>query len=225
MEEVKLLGFWASPFSRRVEMGLQMKGVDYEFIEEDLQNKSPLLLQSNPIHKKIPVLLHNGKPITESLIILEYIDEAFPGPSLWPKDPYERAQARFWAKFIDEKCNPTLWKACWSTGEEQEKTKQESEQLLKILENEIKDKNFFGGDNVGAVDITANFLAHWIGIASELVGLEIITEEKYPNLCNWASRFRELGFVKQNLPPKEKLALGLKFVLQAAARSNGTSSV
>ncbi|XP_073134603.1 probable glutathione S-transferase [Henckelia pumila] len=210
MAEVKVFGFWSSPYSRRVEMALKLKGVEYEYIEEDLgnSNKSPQLLQYNPVHKKVPVLLHNGKPIAESLVILEYIDETWKnGPSILPKNPYDRAMARFWAKFIDEKCVPAMWKACSSTGEEQEKGKEEAQELLKFLENELKGKKFFGGaDSIGLVDIAANSVGYWYVIIAELVGLKIITTEKFPNLCRWIDEYVNSSSVKEHLPDREKLA-------------------
>ena len=103
-DEVILLGTWVSMFGVRVKIALAEKGIKYEYREEDLFNKSQLLLQMNPVHKKIPVLVHNGKPICESLIIVQYIDEVWKDRApLLPSDPYQRAQARFWADFVEKK--------------------------------------------------------------------------------------------------------------------------
>ena len=103
-EEVVLLDFWPSPFGMRVRIALAEKGIKHEYKEEDLRNKSDLLLQMNPVHKKIPVLIHNGKPVCESLIQVQYIDEVWHDKSpLFPSAPYQRAIARFWADFVDKK--------------------------------------------------------------------------------------------------------------------------
>ena len=104
-DHIVLLDYSASPFAMRVRLAFAAKGVEYLIKEEDLtQSKSSLLLKVNPVHQKIPVLIHNGKPVCESLIIVEYIDglwkDKFP---LLPSDPYQRAEAKFWAHFIDNK--------------------------------------------------------------------------------------------------------------------------
>ena len=64
--DLKLLGTWASPFVIRVRMVLEQKGLSYHYLEQDLLNKSELLLKHNPIHKKVPVLIHGDRSICES---------------------------------------------------------------------------------------------------------------------------------------------------------------
>lgn len=103
-EEVVLLDFWPSPFGMRVRIALREKGIKYESQEEDLSKKSPQLIMMNPVHKQIPVLIHHGHPVCESLFIVQYVDEVWPHKSpLMPSDSYQRANARFWADYIDKK--------------------------------------------------------------------------------------------------------------------------
>ncbi|XP_049375392.1 probable glutathione S-transferase isoform X4 [Solanum verrucosum] len=217
MVGVKLLGVSLSPFSRRVEWALKIKGVEYEFVEEDLQNKSPLLLEYNPIHKKIPVLIHNGKPICESMVIVEYIDETFEGPSILPKDPYDRAIARFWAKFFDDKCMPVMGKAIFGSGEESDKAKEELVDLIKILENELKDKKYFVGDKFGFADMAGNLMAYWMGIVEEASGNIFVTNEKFPIFCNWRNEYINCSTIKEYLPPRDEILAHFKARFEAAA--------
>lgn len=107
--DVKLLSFLLSPVGHRVEWALKLKGVDLEYVEEDIFNKSNLLLELNPVHKKVPVLVHNQKPIAESLIIVEYIDQTWKQHPLLPQHPYQRALARFWGTVADKVICHTLF--------------------------------------------------------------------------------------------------------------------
>ncbi|PHU06690.1 putative glutathione S-transferase [Capsicum chinense] len=216
MAEVKLLGLWYSPYSNRVEWALKLKGVEYEFIEQDLQNKSPLLLESNPIHKKIPVLIHNGKPICESTVIVEYIDETFEGPPILPKDPYDRAIARFWAKFFAEK-GPAVGRSFFLKGEAQEKAKEELYEMLKVVDNELKDKKFFVGDKFGFADIAANAAALWLGVLEEASGVVLVTSEMLPNFCAWRDQYINCSENKKYLPLRDELLAKLKARVQPAA--------
>ncbi|KAL3717085.1 hypothetical protein ACJRO7_008632 [Eucalyptus globulus] len=194
-----------SPFSWRVEIALKMKGVKYEYSEEDIHHsKSPALLKYNPVHKKIPVLVHNGKPISanlqtrlmETFCQLQNTSRRFlqHNPIL-PRDPYKRAMARFWAKFLDEK----------HRGRKGKETHEEARQLLSTLEGELKGKKFFGGETVGFIDIMANFVGYWVGVIQEAVGADVLTEGEFPLLCKWAEEFQNCPVIKEKLPPKDKL--------------------
>ncbi|KAK6132557.1 hypothetical protein DH2020_033659 [Rehmannia glutinosa] len=189
LDEVILLDAYFSMFGMRVRIALAEKGVEYEYREQNLLNKGQYLLDMNPIHKKIPVLIHNGKPICESLIIVEYIDEVWKNNPLLPSDPYQRAQARFWADFIDKKVNDTGKRIWYLKGEQQQAAKEEFINALQLLETELGDKPYFGGDKFGFVDLALIPFYCWFH-AYETFG-NFSTEEHCPKLIEWAERMAE----------------------------------
>ncbi|KAL2245533.1 glutathione S-transferase U25-like [Sesamum indicum] len=190
-DELILLGYDISAFAMRVRIALDEKGIEYEYREESMANKSPLLLEMNPVHMKVPVLIHNGKPISESLIILEYIDEVWNDKSpLLPSDPYQRAQGRFWADLIDKKIYINGGRLVWfSKGEKQEAGKKELMDGLKLLEEELGEKVYFGGDKFGFLDVALIPFYNCFDSFERCGKLRI--EEHCPKLIAWAKRCME----------------------------------
>jgi len=76
---------------------------------------------------------------------------------------------------------------------------------LEFLEEEIKEKKFFGGEEIGLVDIAASFIAFWIPIIQEVTGLQLLSSDKFPNLYKWSQELINHPVVKEVLPPKEPL--------------------
>ncbi|KAL0399545.1 UNVERIFIED_CONTAM: putative glutathione S-transferase parA [Sesamum radiatum] len=183
-DELILLGYNISMFVMRVRITLDEKGIEYEYKEENLANKRPLLLEMNSVYQKVPILIHNGKAVSESLIILEYIDEVWKDK---PPDPYHRAQARFRADLIDKKIYINGGRRVWfSKGEEQEAAKKELMNGLKLLEGELGDKVYFGGDKFGFLDVALIPFYNCFGSYESCGNLRI--EEHCPKLIAWAKR-------------------------------------
>ncbi|KAK8945172.1 Glutathione S-transferase U17 [Platanthera zijinensis] len=219
-EEVKLIGSWASPFVARARIALNLKGIEFEFLQEVLGKKSDLLLKSNPVHKKIPVLIHAGKPICESLIIVEYIDEVWSayGPPILPTDSYERAITHFWAAYIDDKVYPPIRIFLGDADEESKKGAKDQLfaallQLDEAFVESSKGKSFFGGDNIGFVDIALGSFIAWLKGMEKIAGIKFLDEEKVPRLVEWAERFSSAAVSKDVLPQTEELVEFSKVIL------------
>lgn len=90
--------------TQKVLITLFEKGLSFDTKRVDLftnEQYDPQYLKYNP-KGVVPTLIHNEKPIVESTLICEYLDETFPEPSLVPSSPHERSQMRLWSKHIDE---------------------------------------------------------------------------------------------------------------------------
>ena len=97
---MKIIGSFVSPYVRKVLVCMELKGLNYEvdpitpfFGNDEFERLSPL--------RRIPVLIDGDLTLTDSTVICEYLDEAFPGPRLLPVEPKERARARWLEEFAD----------------------------------------------------------------------------------------------------------------------------
>lgn len=97
-------------------LALAEKGVPYESRYLDLlsfDQHQPEYLAVNP-DGTIPALVHDDRVLTESTPIMEYVDEAFDGPSLRPADPEGRWRMRWWMRYFDAYLGPSLSMIGWS---------------------------------------------------------------------------------------------------------------
>jgi glutathione S-transferase len=89
--------------AQKVRVALAEKGLAYQEHLIDLRGGQfdPAYMKLNP-NAVVPTLVHDGRPVIESSVILYYLDEAFPQPPLMPRDPHARAAVRLFNKMIDE---------------------------------------------------------------------------------------------------------------------------
>jgi maleylacetoacetate isomerase len=101
---IELYSYWRSSASYRVRIALNLKSLPYTYHGVDLvhdggdQWKAPYR-EINP-QSRVPTLVHDGERFTQSLAIIEYLDETFHQPALLPRDPVDRARVRMLSQII-----------------------------------------------------------------------------------------------------------------------------
>jgi len=99
---MKLYSAPLSPFAARVRLSIYRKGLDIDIVPPPGDGlKSETFLSLNPMGQVPTLLLDDGKAIPESATIVEYLEDAFPTPSLRPADPADLARARLFFRLPD----------------------------------------------------------------------------------------------------------------------------
>ncbi|MCU0542625.1 MAG: glutathione S-transferase family protein [Oscillatoriaceae cyanobacterium Prado104] len=159
MADIKIYSATVCPYAHRSRLTLLEKGVEFQSIEIDLQNKPEGFTDISP-YGKVPAIKHGDKRVWESAIINEYLDEVFPEPPLLPPNAIDRAQARIWIDFANTWFVPAYSNLLRSPeGQEQKAAEQELYDRLQFIENEglaklSKDGPYWFGENISLVDLT-----------------------------------------------------------------------
>ncbi len=99
---MKLYGYWRSSTAYRIRIALNLKGLeaDRHFVNLRAgEQREATYRRLNPLGR-VPVLVDAGQTFTQSLAILEYLDERYPEPPLLPDDPIARARVRALAQIV-----------------------------------------------------------------------------------------------------------------------------
>ncbi len=110
MSETILYSYFRSSAAYRVRIALNLKEVPYEYRPVHLVNNGgeqnlPDYRKLNP-SGEVPTFIHNGKSLSQSMAIIQYLDDVFPNPPLFPKDPYEKAHVLQICEIINSGIQP-----------------------------------------------------------------------------------------------------------------------
>lgn len=108
---MKLFGYWRSSATYRVRIALNLKGISYQTVPVHLvkdggEQHQPVFRSINPM-EQVPVLqVQEGALLTQSIAILEYLEETHPNPPLLPTEPLARARVRAAVEIINSGVQP-----------------------------------------------------------------------------------------------------------------------
>ncbi|MFT6834527.1 MAG: RNA polymerase-associated protein [Francisellaceae bacterium] len=140
------------PYSHRIRIMLAEKGVHFDVIDVDFNDKPDALLELNP-YGTVPTLMDRDLVAYESDVIFEYLEERFPHPPLLTVFPVERAQSRFLAKRIDQDWSRYLVAALFGKTEDVIYNAKANlvKELLSIIPIFSRNK-YFMQDKFGVID-------------------------------------------------------------------------
>jgi len=159
----ELFSYWRSSATYRVRVAFNLKGVQPQERNVNLdagEQRSDAFLKINPMGA-IPALVVPGHPpLTESLAILEFLDETHPAPPLLPADPHGRARVRSIAQMLAGDTHPLI-------------TPRIRQYLTSV-----------GGFDDAAVKA---WMTHWFGTGLAAVEKRLSTEDATGTFCHGAA--------------------------------------
>ena len=157
MAAIRIYGVPPSTFTRAVRMGCHEKGIDYELVPTFPGTVGAL----NPFGK-IPAMTHGDLTLFESSAILRYLDNAFPGPKLWPADARAAALVDQW---VGAACDSLLNSAqrylasrfnfLPVPAEMTKKYLDKTREVLPVFDRQLAKTRYIAGDRVTAADLVA----------------------------------------------------------------------
>ena len=190
-----------SHYSHRVRIVLAEKGVAVETIDVDLDNKPEDLAALNP-YNTLPTLVDRDLVLYEADIMMEYLDERFPHPPLFPVYPVARAQSRLWIFRIQKDWCSLVDSIMVGSGmsSQVEKTRKNLRESLISIAPIFGEKPFFMSDEFTIVDCCVTPILWRLPV----MGIELPKTKTTKPLLDYRDRLFERESVMASLSEQEK---------------------
>jgi glutathione S-transferase len=165
------------PYAARARIVLAEKGLEFEVVEIDLSDRPDWLYEKNP-KGRVPVIEEDdGWVLAESAVIMEYLEERFPEPSLLPADPADRAAARLLIFRDDDLTDPYYALRRGEDGAEEQ-----FDAVLGKFDAAFAERPYLGGAEYGLADIA---FVPWFLRARDMLGVDL---DRFPSITDWLAR-------------------------------------
>lgn len=158
-----LYDFPLSPFAQKVKIALREKGLPFERRNAMDPAHAEDFARGNP-RREFPMLVDGAARIPDSTVILDYLDERFPGQPMLPGDPDVRAALRGLEELADTRLEAVIYciaeVSAFPAGEDAAAaaviaaSRSELARLHDVLAGRLGDEAFFGGDTPGRADFS-----------------------------------------------------------------------
>jgi glutathione S-transferase len=167
------------PYCARVRIVLAEKGLEYDPVVVDLDDRPAWIYEKNPLGR-VPVLEEDTFVLAESAVIDEYLNERYPEPPLLPDDPAERALARMIVFRFDALSRP-YYALRRGDGAARERLDEE----LGTLDSTLEAQPFLTGRAFGLADIA---YVPWILRARDRLDVDL---DRFSGVAEWVARLSE----------------------------------
>lgn len=191
----------SSQYSHRVRIVLAEKGVTVETVNVDPTNTPEDLASLNP-YNSLPTLVDRDLVLYEANIMMEYLDERFPHPPLFPVYPVARAQSRLWMYRIQRDWCQVIddLTAGKGTAAQQEKMKKELRESLISIAPIFSEKPFFMSDEFTIVDCCVTPILWRL----PSLGIDLGNHKSVQPLLQYRARLFSRDSVRASLSDQEK---------------------
>jgi glutathione S-transferase len=168
------------PYCARVRIVLAEKDVEVDTVEIDLSDRPSWLYGKNASGRVPVVEEEDGRPLPESAVIMEFLEERYPEPPLLPPDPADRALVRLLI-FRDRDLTDPYY--AFRRGEDG--AEERFLAALAQLNVALSERPYLGGSEYGLADIA---FVPWILRARDMLGVEL---GPFPALTDWLARLEQ----------------------------------